>query len=124
MERIIRHLKIMRIWAAEGQLDAADCGKVMKWLDEALDKLTPRLLTVDDFKDNPDMDAQGFLPCWLEYNKKGRTELVELGIFDSEDEVADEWGVANADDVAKADHGRYWTGRPDRQLMRATPWDT
>lgn len=122
MERIIRHLKIMRIWAAERQLDAADCGKVMEWLDEALDKLTPRLLTVDDFKDNPDVDAEGHLPCWVEYNARGREEMLELGIL-ADGEDPNGWTFIRRGGLdERRDTQRYWTGRPDALLMRSTPW--
>lgn len=72
----------------------------------------PRVMTVDDFIDNPDADSEGFLPVWVEYRRDGEWA-------DYWDDEQDEWSTA---DGISNDGYRVWTARPTEEQMKATPW--
>ena len=77
---------------------------------EMLKAQEPRLLTPDDFNDNPDRDTYGNLPCWLE----SREPL-----------VASAWNRWNEDDFIRPQtrNFRPWTSRPTDAQREATPWE-
>ena len=75
----------------------------------------PRLLTADDFVNNPDVDHDGFLPAWIEYRRDGDWDEYWEG-------QPDEWGVCRADRLVY-ETMRYWTSRPTKEQMEATPWN-
>jgi len=66
----------------------------------------PRLLTTEDFKDNPDVDKAGRLPCWVEYK----------------DDDYCGWSFATDWEVSDSYGHRFWTTRPTKAQMEATPW--
>lgn len=70
----------------------------------------PRLLTVDDFKDNSDVDICGYLPCWVEPNPYGDAATEKPG-----------WGLVSVGQIGGVYH-RHWTGKPTQEQMEATPW--
>ena len=80
-------------------------------LDELLEPQKPRLLTVDDFKDNPDVDICGYLPCWVEPNPHGDAATEKPG-----------WGLVSVGQIGGIYH-RHWTGKPTQEQMEATKWD-
>lgn len=91
---------------------------------ELLDR-EPRLLTEEDFKDNPDVDAGGFLPCWVECSEAERTNAIEQGIIEPGEEV-DGWTEINVECLpghrSYNPNVRHWTGRPSEAQKEATPW--
>ncbi len=72
----------------------------------------PRLMTADDFIDNPNADSEGFLPAWIEYRRDGEWA-------DYWDDQQDEWSTA---DGISNDGYRLWTERPTEEQMKAIPW--
>ena len=80
-------------------------------LDELLAPQKPRLLTVDDFSDNPDVDICGYLPCWVEPNPHGDAATEKPG-----------WGLVSVGQIGGAYH-RHWTGKPTQEQMEAMKWD-
>ena len=70
----------------------------------------PRLLTVDDFKDNPDVDICGYLPCWVEPNPHNDAATEKPG-----------WGLVSVGQIGGVYH-RYWTGKPTQEQMEAAKW--
>lgn len=79
-------------------------------ISEMLEAQEPRLLTVDDFKDNSDVDICGYLPCWVEPNPHGDAATEKLG-----------WGLVSVGQIGGVYH-RHWTGKPTQEQMEATPW--
>ena len=76
-----------------------------------------RLLTQEDFANNPDVDEGGYLPAWVEYEDAEREKT--LALLDVV--ITDGWvaaGLENLDDL----HVRYWNKRPTPEQMEATPW--
>lgn len=67
----------------------------------------PRLMTPEDFENNPDVDKQRRLPCWVEY----------------EDGYCG-WSFVCEHDVEDANGHRFWTSRPTDEQMEVTPWPT
>ena len=67
----------------------------------------PRLMTLEDFKNNPDIDDQGRLPCWVEYK----------------DDEYNEWSFVTDWELADAKNHRYWTSRPTDKQMEEAAWD-
>ena len=65
----------------------------------------PRLMTPEDFENNPDVDKQRRLPCWVEY----------------EDGYCG-WSFVCEHEVEDANGHRFWTSRPTDEQMEATPW--
>lgn len=92
---------------------------------ELLDR-EPRLLTAEDFVDNPDVDAGGFLPCWVECNEAERTNAIEQGIIEPGEEV-DGWTEINVESMpGHKDYNpnvRHWTGRPSEAQKREAKWN-
>ena len=72
----------------------------------------PRVMTAEDFIDNPDADSEGFLPVWVEYRRDGEWA-------DYWDDQQDEWSTA---DGISSDGYRLWTARPTEEQMKAAPW--
>ena len=71
----------------------------------------PRLLTVDDFKNNSDVDICGYLPCWVEPNPYNDAATEKPG-----------WGLVSVGQIGGVYH-RYWTGKPTQEQMEAMKWD-
>lgn len=64
-----------------------------------------RLMTPDDFKNNPNVDDQKRLPCWVEYK----------------DDYGG-WSFVCEWEIADAEGHRFWTSRPTEAQMEAIPW--
>ena len=124
-EQVIRGLKCCREmdnpagWRVGGCYDCPyepkkgkeGCTKALK--DDAISLMEvqePRLLTVDDFKDNSDIDICGYLPCWVEPNPHSDAATEKLG-----------WGVVSVGQIGGVYH-RYWTRKPTQEQSEATPW--
>ena len=75
----------------------------------------PRVMTAEDFENNPDVDHDGFLPAWIEYRRDGDWDEYWEG-------QPDEWGVCKADRIVY-ESMRYWTSRPTDEQREATPWE-
>lgn len=75
----------------------------------------PRLITVKDFENNPNVDHDGFLPAWIEYRRDGDWDEYWEG-------QPDEWGVCKEDRIVY-ESMRYWTSRPTDEMRRETPWE-
>jgi hypothetical protein len=92
---------------------------------ELLDR-EPRLLTEEDFKDNPDVDAGGFLPCWVECSEAERTNAIEQGIIEPGEEV-DGWTEINVECLpghrSYNPNVRHWTGKPSEAQKREAKWN-
>lgn len=71
----------------------------------------PRLLTVDDFKNNSDVDICGYLPCWVEPNPHNDAATEKPG-----------WGLVSVGQIGGVYH-RYWTGKPTQEQMEAMKWE-
>lgn len=71
----------------------------------------PRLLTKDDFENNPMCDYRGALPVWIEH--KYPDVYGGLGY----------WGSWTANELDIYDTIRPWTSRPTTEMMEATPWE-
>ena len=70
----------------------------------------PRLLTAEDFADNPDADSGGAIPCW----KEARSATRRSG-----------WAVIVYGRWLNDTEGgtsRYWTARPSEEQRKVTPW--
>ena len=79
---------------------------------ETLKTQEPRLVVKEDF-DNPQLvDEYGYMPVWREEKETHELvcECVVVGCVDPELEV-DKWPY------------RYWTVKPSKELMEATPWE-
>lgn len=97
------------------------CGRAY----ELLKARKPRLLTAQDFKDNPDVDAQGYLPCWVECNEKERASAIKCGILEPGEDM-DGWSEACVDELpGGAAHNpniRLWTTKPTDDQKKSIPW--
>ena len=71
----------------------------------------PRLLTVDDFKNNSDVDICGYLPCWVEPNPHNDAATEKPG-----------WGLVSVGQIGGVYH-RHWTGKPTQEQMEAMKWE-
>jgi len=90
-------------------------GCAHKMFDDAialLKEYEPRLLTKEDFAGNPRCDKNGNLPVWIEYRSGNcgwtstSAETMYAGMY--------AWGRQKY---------RYWTGKPTKEQMEATPWE-
>lgn len=82
---------------------------------ELLKTQEPRVMTSTDFENNPNADEEGYIPVWVEYNRKNGWE-------EWWDDQPDEWAVLKTATVTNSGSRRYWTGKPTKQQMEATPW--
>lgn len=84
-----------------------------------------RLLTVADFEGNPEVDGQGFLPCWAECNEAETAQAVAAGIIEP-GECIDGWTEAKVDEMpGGARHNpnvRLWTARSGDDQRKSIPW--
>ena len=83
--------------------------------DDALELLKaqqPRLMTPDDFDNNPMVDENGKLPAWVEYKRYN-------GVL----RPADGWGTINRNWVDGYIDRRFWTSRPTDKQREETPWE-
>lgn len=106
------------------------CRRIAEKVSEALYLLkkaaTARLMTPADFEGNPNVDADGFLPCWCETTQSyDEVTCARLGF--KEPTTFSGWTTIDRDDLADKEEQekglRYWTKRPTRQQMEATPWE-
>ena len=78
----------------------------------------PRIMTAEDFRENPAVDEHGFLPAWVECDEV-ETERGELVGVISKGETLDGWTEVSLDDMpgrkGHNPHVRYWTGRPEHE---------
>lgn len=85
----------------------------------------PRIITAEDFRENPAVDEHGFLPAWVECDEV-ETERGELVGVISKGETLDGWTEVSLDDMpgrpGHNPHVRYWTGRPGKELMGKVKW--
>ena len=95
--------------------------------DALLKEKVPRLLTAEDFENNPKVDQDGFLPCWVECNEKENAAGVRLGLI-TEGENLNGWTevqvIALPGQRSHNPNVRYWTGIPTKEQMEAEPWAT
>ncbi len=103
-------------------------GEAVECLDQAIAMLraeAPRIITAEDFKENPMVDEHGFLPAWCECDEV-ETERGELVGVISKGETLDGWTEVSLDDMpgrpGHNPHVRYWTGRPGKELMGKVKW--
>jgi len=74
----------------------------------------PRLLTTEDFKDNPAVDSKGRLPAWVEHNWKLGPSLVDDGYSAITKEEMENWDKSFV---------RWWTSRPTKAQTELEPWE-
>lgn len=79
----------------------------------ALKAQEPRLLTYEDFNNNPAVDSKGRLPAWVEHNWKLGPSLVDDGYSAITKEEMENWDKSFV---------RWWTSRPTDEQRRVTPW--
>ena len=73
---------------------------------EAVKAQKPRVMTLEDFENNPNVDQYGCLPCWMEYREEPKWD-----------------GWAEATVHTCVEYGRRpWTSRPTTEMMEAIPW--
>lgn len=66
----------------------------------------PRVMTLEDFENNPSVDQYGCLPCWMEYREEPKWD-----------------GWAEATVHTCVEHGRRpWTSRPTDEQREAEKW--
>lgn len=75
----------------------------------------PRLLTKQDFENNPDLDSGGRMPVWIEYRRDDE-EWAEYW-----DDTDDEWALVYQYNFESESY-RCWNKKPTREQMEATPW--
>ncbi len=80
---------------------------------EALKAQEPRLLTYEDFNNNPAVDSKGRLPAWVEHNWKLGPSLVDDGYSAITKKEMENWDKSFV---------RWWTSRPTDEQRRVTPW--
>ena len=93
--------------------DECTCGLDVP--DDALKLLKaqrPRVMTPEDFENNPMVDENGKLPAWVEYKRYN-------GVLRSEDG----WGTINRNWVNGYRDRRFWTARPTEEQRKAVKWD-
>lgn len=74
----------------------------------------PRLLTFEDFDNNPEVDSKGRLPAWVEHNWKGGPSLTDDGYAAITKQEMENWDRSFI---------RWWTSRPSKEQMEAIPWE-
>jgi len=74
----------------------------------------PRLLTFEDFDNNPEVDSKGRLPAWVEHNWKGGPSLTDDGYAAVTKQEMENWDRSFI---------RWWTSRPNKAQMEAIPWE-
>lgn len=73
---------------------------------ELLKAQEPRVMTLEDFENNPNVDQYGCLPCWMEYREEPKWD-----------------GWAEATVHTCVEYGRRpWTSRPTDEQREAEPW--
>ena len=80
----------------------------------------PHILTPEEFDENKMVDAEGCIPCWVEYNRIDETWR-EWWANDY-----DGWLCLNKDDIVRIngemDSQRIWSSKPTDEQMEVTPW--
>lgn len=76
----------------------------------------PHVMTSNDFKNNPNVDNEGYLPAWVEYR---RTD----GWDEYWEDQSDEWASIRAETTEPHESRRYWTGKPTQAQMEETLWN-
>ncbi len=67
----------------------------------------PRVMTLEDFENNPSVDQYGCLPCWMEYREEPKWD-----------------GWAEATVHTCVEYGRRpWTSRPTDEQRQAVKWE-
>ena len=67
----------------------------------------PRVMTLEDFENNPNVDQYGCLPCWMEYREEPKWD-----------------GWAEATVHTCVEYGRRpWTSRPTDEQREAVKWE-
>lgn len=73
---------------------------------EMLKAQQSRVMTLEDFENNPNVDQYGCLPCWMEYREEPKWD-----------------GWAEATVHTCVEYGRRpWTSRPTDEQREAEPW--
>lgn len=114
-KKVIRGLESLHVRL----LDAATRDKIAM-LDamivaDALALLKPRLLSEEDFIDNPNVDSEGNLPAWIEFRRD--KDWAEYW-----DDTKDEWAIVRKTNF-KATGYRCWNAKPSKEQMKATEWE-
>lgn len=76
--------------------------------------LKPRLLSEEDFINNPNVDSEGNLPAWIEYRRD--EDWAEYW-----DDTKDEWAIVRKTNF-KAIGYRCWNAKPSKEQMETTDW--
>lgn len=71
-----------------------------------------RIMTEADFENNPKVDENGNLPCWIEYRP-----LVGIAV------PVGGWSNINKEWVEGYRGRRFWTIRPTDEQRKAVPWN-
>lgn len=79
-----------------------------------------RLVTPEDWKDNPEVTERGFLRVWREYSPEYKHDW--LWMFGSP--IEDGWQMFTTNEVKLLDTrtSRCWTKEPTEKQMKNTPW--
>ena len=130
MENTIRLLKIERECVSRDcDRDCAKCdlvqdrGELLAAFDEAIDALTPRLMTLEEVLSQAGLD--GF-PCWMEQRFESDNAVLLAVVVCSNDAYI-EWAGNPFYEGAQyhADYLRTircWTQKPSEEQRRVTPW--
>ena len=90
-------------------------------IEDALKAQEPHILTPEEFDENKMVDAEGCIPCWVEYNRIDETWR-EWWANDY-----DGWLCLNKDDIVRIngemDSQRIWSSKPTLEQMEAAPWN-
>lgn len=100
--------------------------KIKAERDALLEKQEPRLMVAKDFEDNPNVDGDGYLPCWIECNEIEVERAIRFGAI-QEGETLDGWTEVSKAELLPTDlsynpNVRHWTARPSEEQRRKTPW--
>ena len=79
-----------------------------------IERQAPRLITFEDFDNNPDVDSKGRLPAWVEHNWKSGPSLTDDGYAAVTKQERENWDRSFI---------RWWTSRPSKEQMEAIPWE-
>lgn len=92
--------------------EAGTCARIASEALELIKAQEPRLIVKEDFDNHQLVDEYGYMPVWREEKETRELvcECVLIGCLDPEPEDY-KWPY------------RYWTAKPSKELMEATPWN-
>ena len=115
LEKVIKELGRVSNDIVDGYITEPDMA--CNTINDAIDLLKarePRLLTFEDFDNNPEVDSKGRLPAWVEHNWKGGPSLTDDGYAAVTKQEMENWDRSFI---------RWWTSRPNKAQMEAIPWE-